>query len=254
MTKAGCLPSVLKDNMSDVYELFTKYRQTRDIALRNKIAEKYLYIAEILAKKFAHRGVAYDDLLQEASIYLLEAIESFDETRGLQFSTYATPVVTGKLKNYFRDHTRLLKVPRRLSEMNLELRKFSEEYQAQYGSVPSVREIATALSYDEEDVVKALEIGATVSIDAQAGDENGRTLAELIPAEEGGFEAFELKETLRAVMADLSDLERQLVEYRYVAELSQAETAQRLNVSQMTVSRVERKLLQKLKERLQSVV
>ena len=240
--------------MSDVYELFTKYRQTRDVALRNEIAEKHLYIAEILAKKFSHRGVAYEDLLQEASMYLLEAIESFDETRGVLFSSYATPVITGKLMNYFRDHTRLLKVPRRLSEMNLELRKFSEKYQAQYGSVPSVREISTALGYDEEDVVKALEIGATVSIDAQAGDENGRTLSDLIPSEERGFEAFELKDTLRAVMADLSDFERQLVECRYISELSQAETALRLNVSQMTVSRIERKLLQKLRERLQGVV
>jgi RNA polymerase sigma-B factor len=240
--------------MSDINELFTKYRETRDVALRNAIAEKYLYIAEILAKKFTHRGVPYDDLLQEASMYLLEAIEGFDETRGLQFSTYATPVISGKLKNYFRDHTRLLKVPRRLSEINLEIRKFSEAYQAQNGTTPSVREIALALSYEEEEVVKALEIGATVSIDTQAGDENGRTLAELIPAQESGFETFELKETLRAVMSDLTELEKQLVECRFVAELSQMETAERLNVSQMTVSRIERKLLTKLRERLQSTI
>lgn len=239
--------------MSDVNELFKKYRETRDIAVRNQIAGKYLYIAEILAKKFAHRGVAYEDLLQEASIYLLEAIESFDETRGLQFSTYATPTVTGKLKNYFRDHARLLKVPRRLSEINLEIRRFSEDYQAKNGKTPSVKEIALALSYEEEEIVSALEIGATVSIDAQVGDENGRTIAELLPSEEDGFEEFELKETLKAIMADLSDFEKTLVACRYVEELSQMETAERLNVSQMTVSRMERKVLAKLKERLQDM-
>ena len=236
--------------MSDVNELFKNYRETRDVSVRNKIAEQYLYIAEILAKRFAHRGVPYEDLLQEASIYLLEAIESFDESRGLQFSTYATPTVTGKLKNYFRDHARLLKVPRRLSELNLEIRRFSEEYLSKNGKTPSVREIASALSYEEEEVVKALEIGATVSIDAQVGDENGRTISELLPADESGFETFELKETLAAVMSDLTDFEKALVNYRFVEELSQMDAAERLNVSQMTVSRMERKLLAKLRERL----
>ena len=183
-------------------------------------------------------------------MYLLEAIESFDETRGLQFSTYATPTVTGKLKNYFRDHARLLKVPRRLSEMNLEIRRFSESYLSENGKTPSVREIASALSYEEEEVVKALEIGATVSIDAQVGDENGRTIAELLPADESGFENFELKETLAAVMSDLTDFEKSLVTYRFVEELSQTDTAERLNVSQMTVSRMERKILAKLRSRL----
>ena len=240
--------------MSDVNELFKKYRETRDVALRNKIAEEYLYIAEILAKRFAHRGVAYEDLLQEAYLYLLEAVESFDETRGLQFSTYATPTVTGKLKNYFRDHARLLKVPRRLSELNLEIRRCSEEYLSSHGRAPSVREIATSLAYDEEEVVKALEIGSTVSIDAQVGgDEDGRTIGDLIPSQENDFESFELKETLAAIMSDLTELEKALVNCRFVEELSQTQTAERLDVSQMTVSRMERKLLAKLKDRLQGL-
>ncbi len=240
--------------MSDsVNELFKKYRETRDVSVRNQIAEQYLYIAEILAKRFVHRGVAYEDLLQEASMYLLEAIESFDETRGLQFSTYATPTVTGKLKNYFRDHARLMKVPRRLSELNLEVRRFAEEYLSKHGKTPSVREIATALSYDEEEIVKALEVGSTVSIDAQVGDEKGRTLGELLPAEEDAFAEFELKETLAAAMSDFTELERALVNCRFAEELSQMETAERLNVSQMTVSRMERKILAKLKERLKDL-
>ena len=238
--------------MSDsVNELFKKYSETHDVALRNQIVEKYLYIAEILAKRFSHRGVAYEDLLQEASVYLIEAIESFDASRGLQFSTYATPTVTGKLKNYFRDHARLLKVPRRLSELNLETRRFSEGYLAQNGVAPSVREIAVALSCDEEEIVKALEIGGTISIDTQVGDdENGRTLGELLPSDEKGFEMFELKEQLASAMSDFSSLEKELIQCRFIDELSQTDTALRLNVSQMTVSRMERKLLLKLRQRL----
>ena len=240
--------------MDDVNELFKKYRETGSIAVRNQIAEKYLYIAEILAKKFAHRGVPYDDLVQEASMYLLEAIESFDETRGLQFSTYVTPTITGKLKNYFRDRARMLKVPRRLSELNLEIRRFSERYLSEQGKTPSVREIAATLGYEEEEVVKALEIGGTVSIDSEVGgDEDGRTLKDVIPAEENAFEGFELKQTLLASMSDFSELEREIIRLRFVEELSQTEASARLGVSQMTVSRLERKLLGKLKDRLQEL-
>ena len=240
--------------MDGVNELFRKYREPGSVAVRNEIAEKYLYIAEILAKKFAHRGVPYDDLVQEASMYLLEAIESFDETRGLQFSTYVTPTITGKLKNYFRDKARMLKVPRRLSELNLEIRRFSERYLSEHGKTPSVREIAQTLGYDEEEVVKALEIGGTISIDSEVGgDEDGRTLKDVIPADENAFESFELKQTLAAVMSDFSELESGLVRLRFVDELSQTETAARLGVSQMTVSRLERKLLSKLKDRLQDL-
>ena len=240
--------------MDEINELFTKYRETGSIAVRNEIAEKYLYIAEILAKKFAHRGVPYDDLVQEASMYLIEAIDTFDETRGLQFSTYLTPTITGKLKNYFRDRARMLKVPRRLSELNLEIRRFSERYLSENGKTPSVREIAATLGYDEEEVVKALEIGGTVSIDMEVGgDEDGRTLKDVIPAEENAFESFEIKQTLTAAMSDFSDLEREIVRYRFVEELSQTETSERLGISQMTVSRLERKLLGKLKDRLQDL-
>ena len=240
--------------MDGVNELFRKYRETGSVAVRNEIAEKYLYIAEILAKKFAHRGVPYDDLVQEASMYLLEAIESFDETRGLQFSTYVTPTITGKLKNYFRDKARMLKVPRRLSELNLEIRRFSERYLSEHGKTPSVREIAQTLGYDEEEVVKALEIGGTISIDSEVGgDEDGRTLKDVIPADENAFESFELKQTLAAVMSDFSELESGIVRLRFVDELSQTETAARLGVSQMTVSLLERKLLSKLKDRLQDL-
>ena len=234
-----------------IQELFKKYRETGDVAIRNQIAEKYLYIAEILAKKFSHRGVPYEDLVQEASMYLLEAIDTFEEDRGLQFSTYVTPTITGKLKNYFRDKARMLKVPRKLSEMNLEIRRYSEAYLSEHGVAPSVRELAVALGYEEELVVKALEIGGTVSIDAQVGgDEDSRTLGEILPTEENAFESFELKQTLASAMADFTELEQNVVRYRFVEAMSQTETAERLGISQMTVSRTERRLLGKLKERL----
>ena len=238
-------------------ELFKRYKETGDVRIRNEIAEKYLYIADILAKKFVGRGVEYDDLKQVAAYALLRGIDRFDVDLGMQFTTFITPTITGEIKNYFRDKARSIKLPRRLGEMSLAVRKFSAEYQSQNGVKPQVKTIAQALSLSEEDVVKALEVGGMVSLDTAATGDNetdGSLYAMLADDSENKYENFEIKETLRAEMQDFSDTEKALVKYRYFDELSQSETARRLGVSQMFVSRMERKLLAKLKERLQGLV
>lgn len=234
-------------------ELFKRYKESGDTAIRNQIAEKYLYIADILAKKFVGRGVEYDDLKQVASYALLRGIDRFDPDLGMQFTTFITPTITGEIKNYFRDKSRMVKLPRRLSEINGAVKKFSVEYEAKYGVKPSVREIASALSLGEEEVVRALEVGGTVSLDGMAGnaeDENDKSLYSLLADGEDKYEEFETKEALYSAMRDFSDTEKALIKYRYVDQLSQSDTAVRLGVSQMFVSRMERKLLGRLKESL----
>ena len=237
-----------------VNELFKRYKETGDIRIRNEIAEKYLYIAEILAKKFVGRGVEYDDLYQVASYALLRGIDRFDPELGMQFTTFITPTITGEIKNYFRDKSRVIKLPRRLSELSAAVKKYAAEYQAKNGEKPSVRNIAEALKVTEEEIVSALEIGGVVSLDGMAAkgeeDEN-RSLYALLADDEDKYEDFETKDALRAAMQDFSETEKKLVKYRYVDELSQSETARRLGVSQMFISRMERKVLAKLKESLQ---
>ena len=240
-----------------INELFTQYKQTGDVVIRNQIAEKYLYIADIIAKKFAHRGVEYDDLKQVASLALLKGIERFNPELGLQFSTFITPTIAGEIKNYFRDKARVIKLPRQLSELNVRVKNFSAEYEAENRVKPSVKIIADALGCREEEVVEALEISATLSLDSLVGgkeDEGDGELYTLIADTEDRYDAFEKKETLKAEMADFSEMERKLIRYRYYDKLSQNDTAQRLGVSQMYVSRLERKLLARLKERLQGLV
>ena len=240
-----------------VNELFKRYKESGDIALRNKIAEKYLYIADILAKKFVGRGVEYDDLKQVASYALLRGIDRFDPSLGMQFTTFITPTITGEIKNYFRDRSRIVKLPRRLSEVSANVRKFSAAYESEHGVKPSVKQIARELSLTEEEVVKALEVGGVVSLDGISSDADGnenKSLYSLLSDGEDKYEAFETKESIRAAMKDFSDTERELIRCRYVEELSQSETAKRLGVSQMFVSRMERKLLLRLKERLKDSI
>jgi len=233
-------------------ELFKRYKETGDIALRNQIAEKYLYIADILAKKFVGRGVEYDDLKQIASYALLRGIDRFEPDLGMQFTTFITPTITGEIKNYFRDKSRMVKLPRRLSEISTQVKKFSLEYESQNGVKPSVKLIAEELHLSAEDVVQALEIGGTVSLDGMASSEDGETgsLYSLIADDEDKYEDFEMKETLRTAMRDFTETEKLLIKCRYMDELSQSDTAKKLGVSQMFVSRLERKLLSKLKETL----
>ncbi len=232
--------------------LFRQYKESGDVALRNQIAEQYLYIADILAKKFVGRGVEYDDLKQVASYALLRGIDRFDPDMGMQFTTFITPTITGEIKNYFRDKSRLIKLPRRLSEISGEVKHFSADYEAKEGEKPSVKKIAEALKLTQEEVVKALEIGGTLSLDGMVQGEDGdeRSLHSLIADGEDHYEELETKDALFAAMKDFSPTERLLIQLRYTEELSQSETAKRLGVSQMFVSRMERKLLSRLKEQL----
>ena len=232
-------------------ELFQKYRETGDIAIRNQIVEKYLYIASVLAKKFVGRGVEYDDLYQVASLALIKGVERSDERKGLKFSTFITPTITGEIKNYFRDRSRLVHLPRKVSELRVSIKREAEKYLAETGKNATAKELAARLGVSEEEVLRCSEAGGVVSLDSTVDHEgDSMSLHDVLPAEENIFEDVENRDAVRAALSTLSDQERALVKYRFGHELSQMETAKRMGVSQMNVSRMERKILQKLKEDL----
>ena len=206
----------------------------------------------MIAKKFVGRGVDYDDLFQVASLALLKGIDRFDETKGLKFSTFITPTITGEIKNYFRDRSRLIHLPRRVAELRVSVKKAEEELALATGKNPTAKEIAKKLNVPEEDVLSCMEAGSVVSLDRPVdGDsEEGASFYDMLPDGEDAFERIEQKDAVRRAIASLNETEKKLVSYRFGQELSQAETAKRMNVSQMYVSRMERKILQKLKEDL----
>lgn len=232
--------------------LFREYKRTKDVAIRNKLVEHYLYIAEILAKKFSGRGVEYDDLLQVASEALISGVEKFDPDLGNRFTTYITPTVTGNIKNYFRDYSRTVRLPRRLYTIATRVREAADEYFREHGSKPTVKQLSEMLKVDEETIMEALECRAPVSLDASVPSADGdeAPLYDAISSDDNLFEHFEDSESLRAEISKLDPTEQKLVALRFIHGKSQSEAGKILGVSQMFVSRAERKIVEKLREAL----
>lgn len=233
-------------------QLFREYRKTGNKEIRNRLVENYIYVAEILAKKFAGRGVEYDDLLQVASEALILGVEKFDPDMGVQFTTYITPTVTGIIKNYFRDYSRAVRPPRRVYTLSAKIRNETNEYYKQYGVKPTVKQLSQKLSISEEEIIEALEYRAPVSLDSKITNEDGEgRLYDIIPDTSDKFESFEDNEDLRNEIEKLDPTEQKVVILRFIKGKSQSEVGRILGVSQMFVSRAERKIVEKLREALQ---
>ena len=232
-------------------EMFRQYRKTGDKSVRNKLVENYMYIAEILAKKFAGRGVEYDDLLQVASEALILGVEKFDPDMGNQFTTYVTPTITGMIKNYFRDYSRSVRLPRRIYTLGTRIKNETNEYYKQYGVKPTVKQLAEKLGENEEAVMEAMESRHPVSLDGTVQNEDGDgVLYDVIPDPVDSFEKFDDAQSLKDEIKKLSPTEQKVVALRFVQGKSQSEVGKILGVSQMFVSRAERKIVEKLKEAL----
>lgn len=232
-------------------ELFREYRKTGDKAIRNELIENYMYVAQILAKKFAGRGVDYDDLLQIASEALISGVEKFDPDLGYMFTTYVTPTITGIIRNYFRDYSRSVRVPRKLYALSAKVKAAVNEFYKANGVKPTVKQLSEQLGESEETILEAMECRAPVSLDSTVkGEDSDVPLYEVIADGHNFFESFEDDESLKTEIAKLSQIERQIIVLRYFHGRSQAEAGKILGVSQMFVSRAEHKIKEKLREAL----
>jgi RNA polymerase sigma-B factor len=231
-------------------ELFERYAATRSERLRDAILEKYLYIAEIIAKKFVGRGVEYDDLFQVASLALIKAVERFEPGRGVKFASFATPTLVGEIKNYFRDKTRMIRISRRDSEM---IRRLDEARQAlahNSGRGVTPEETAEYLGISVERVLELMETqsaGYASSLDSCFAVSEDLKLVKLLGGMDNEFERIEDKDFLNRCFAHMNEVERRVIEERYIDDRSQREVAAGLGVSQMYVSRIERKILNKFR-------
>lgn len=236
---------------SEANKLFREYRQTHDVGIRNRLVENYLNIAEILAKKFSGRGVEYDDLLQVASEALIMGVEKFDPDVGVQFTTYITPTVTGVIKNYFRDYSRAVRPPRRVYTLSAKIKSETNEFFNEHGVKPTIKQLAERLGTDEEAIMEALEYRAPISLDSKVMNEDGEgRLYDIIPDRTDNFERFDDNESLREEIAKLDPTEQKVVKLRFIQGKSQSEVGRELGVSQMFVSRAEKKIVEKLRKSL----
>ncbi|WP_300409276.1 SigB/SigF/SigG family RNA polymerase sigma factor [Lagierella sp.] len=239
---------------SDTKELFEEYDKTRDMDIREELIKRHLYIAEILAKKYTNRGIEFDDLMQVASLGLILAIDRFDVSKGFEFSSYVTPTIVGEIKKYFRDKGWVIRVPRRIQEMSKKVNTAKVQLSQNLQKTPTIGDIADYLAVTEEEVIEAIEgskvyspSSLEITYDSQNEDKEVN-LQDLIGVIDEDYEKVELKDLIDRVMQRLNKLERQIIIERYFEKKTQISIAKSLNISQMSVSRVEKKALEKFRE------
>ena len=235
-------------------ELFDRYRETENKELRNEIVEKYLYIVDILIKKYLNKGVDYEDLYQVGSMALVFAVERYDSSKGYEFTSFATPTIIGEIKRYFRDKGWAIKVPRRLKEISAQISPAKEYLYGRLNRIPTVTELAEYMGYSEEEILEAMEGGqaySTYSLNQtfdEGGDEGeGAILEKYTGREEQGYHSFENAELIKTVMMGLSDKEKDIFKRRFFKNETQQDIAEELGVSQMTISRLEKKIREKFR-------
>ncbi len=240
--------------------LHREYRASSDSAekdrIRERLVEGYRSLVYFLARKFINRGEPLDDIVQVGFLGLIKAIERFEPEMGNEFTTFATPTVTGEIKRYFRDKGWAIRFPRRLQELYQQVVRTNEELKKELSRTPRVAEIAERLKVSEEEVLEAMEMSpahAPVSLSATIGSdsgEDGRSLFESLGNPDPNLDRVEMRDVLRRAMAHLTPRERAIMAMRFYEEMSQSEIAKRLGISQMHVSRLQRAALEHLREKL----
>ncbi|MDQ2817689.1 MAG: SigB/SigF/SigG family RNA polymerase sigma factor [Candidatus Eremiobacteraeota bacterium] len=236
--------------------LFAEYAKSPTPQMRDELVVAHLNLVRYLAVRFANRGEALDDLIQVGTVGLIKAIDRFDVGRGVEFTTYATPTIIGEIKRYFRDRGWAIKVPRRLQELNLAVNRAVEGLSVQLGRSATVADLAEHLHVSDEEVIEAQELGQAynlLSLDSEMsadGDAKTTTLLDYIGREDGDLELLEDRANLERAFEVLDRRERIIVYLRFYESVSQTEIAARLNVSQMHVSRLQQRALEKLKKHL----
>ena len=238
-------------------ELFRIYDKSRDEEIREILIEEHLYIAEILSKKYAGRGIDYDDIYQVAAMGLIYAIDRYDISKGYEFSSFATPTIIGEIKKYFRDKGWTIRVPRRIQELSKKINN-AKSYLAQRDQkTPTAEDIAEYLNTTPEEILESIEaskVYSPQSLDVtydSGGDDKEINLSDLIGEDEKYFDKIEVNDFLEKSMKGLNEVEKTILIDRYFNKKTQIAIAEKLDISQMTVSRIEKKVLEKMRKEIE---
>ncbi|MCC6446858.1 MAG: SigB/SigF/SigG family RNA polymerase sigma factor [Armatimonadetes bacterium] len=236
-------------------ELLAAFIETRDPKLRDQLVLLHLNLVRSLAAQFSDRGEPLEDLIQTGTIGLINALDRFDPAFGTQFSTYATHTILGEIKRHFRDRGWGVKIPRRLQELRGSAMRAAEELRHKLGRAPTIPEIAQAIGSSEEETLEAMELAqtyGTLSLDEFVAAGNEEALAAQAGRLHGDKHVYlwELCNDLNQAIDHLDQREQEIICLRFFGEMSQAQIAEHLSISQAHVSRLQQKALSRLKELL----
>lgn len=237
-------------NDEHLIPLLERYAASRDPALRDELFEHYLPLARAVARKFSGRGVETEDLEQVAGMALLKALERFDTARGFRFVTYAVPTITGDVRNYLRDKSGLMRMPRDMRQRLYQMTQEQERFEREHLRTPTAVELSERMGIAPEEFLALLALrtqNEAVSLDTPVGEEGDTQLSDLLGSADDRFERMERSEWAQWLLSKVGDTERELLTLRYRDGLGQRETARRLGISQMQVSRLERRALSRLR-------
>lgn len=237
--------------------LLIEYCSNRaDASLRDSVFESFLPLVGMVARRFCGRGVEYDDLYQVGSLALFKALERFDPEKGVKFVTFATPTIVGEIKNYFRDRSRLISLPRRSGMLIKQLERAKDTLTRELERMPTAQELADYVEQPIELVLETLEMQGAVnpiSLDMSASNEDeDLSLHNALGFEDKGYHEVEQKDLIQWSLSQLSETERSIILERFFNSRSQREVAELMGVSQMTISRNEKKALERFRQLVES--
>lgn len=249
---SGCRGTI-ETGLADESRLWAD--RDRDPRAREELLNRYLAYAKSIAMKFRSQAESLDDLVQVASLGLVNAVNRYDPSRGIPFVAFASPTITGELKRHFRDHTSAMRIPRSLYDRIGQVDSTVGELTNQLSREPSVTEIAAEMQADEDEVIEAFEASRNrhpMSLDqpAPSGDRDATPPTEWLGADDGNLELIEERMLLHEAVKDLSEQERRVLTMRFRDELTQSEIAKRIGRSQMHVSRMLRRILDRMRDRM----
>jgi RNA polymerase sigma-B factor len=222
--------------------------------LRDEVVEDHMPYARHIARRYSTRGSTAEDFEQVAYLGLVKAVDNFDPEHGTGFLGYATPMIVGEIKRYFRDATWSVHVPRHMQELTGAMHKCADVLTAELGRAPTLPELAKRLCVPTEELVEALDASEaynTASLDrpvGREGSEGGACLGEMIGEEDPGYELAVDREVLRGLVEELGERDKRILLMRFFRGMTQSEIGERLGISQMQVSRLIAKILARLRE------
>ncbi len=235
----------------DEVTLLEAYHRDGDLRARAILIENMMPLVRHIARRYANRGEPTDDLVQVGSVGLIKAVDRFDLERGVKLSTFAAPNIAGEIKRHFRDRGWSIRVPRDIQELNAKLTQATDRLTTKLSRSPTIAELAVATKSTEEQVLDALQ-GAqsysTVSFEEPIGE--NRTALELLGEEDPEFMTAERRVLLEDGMHVLADREQEIVRLRFFEGLTQREIAEQVGISQMHVSRLIRRSLEEMRDRM----